>query len=252
VSIIEHLNAIEINPTELCDLTCSFCPRAYDYPNKNLHMTPETAKIIRSHVDELGFTGRVAIVGRGEPTLAKHFEEITNIFSKNRTYTLETTSNGKWLFDRYSHLFEKYDHVRHDVYDTTYDPNGTSKQKINALRYRKRLEKKFPNVYIQFKPDYGWDHERSYCLSNRTGSIGEKIEPSPKPCSVPQKRLFIDWNGDYNLCCHDWKHKLVFGNVREETIVEYINHNQSLIHYREALMKPDSRRCLTACSECNA
>jgi len=109
-------------------------------------MTPETAKIIRSHVDELGFTGRVAIVGRGEPTLAKHFEEITNIFSKNRTYTLETTSNGKWLFDRYSHLFEKYDHVRHDVYDTTYDPNGTSKQKINALRYRKRLEKKFPNI----------------------------------------------------------------------------------------------------------
>ena len=252
------LQSIEINPTELCNLTCSFCPRAHGYPNQNLNMTPETAKIIRSHVDEINFENpkRILITGRGEPTLAKHFEEITNIFWDKKTYSLQMTTNGKWLFEKYEHLIPKFDHISYDVYDTEYDPNGKSRQKMRALNFRKKVEKKYKNITVQFKPDYGgkkhvltdWGSR----MSNRAGAINYNHLPHhDETCNIPFKRMFIDWNGDYNLCCHDWKHKLVFGNVREQNILDYLHENKSLNHYRKTLLNQYSRKNLTACSECD-
>ena len=35
------MRTMEINPTELCNRKCSFCPRGDWYPNKNLHLTIE-------------------------------------------------------------------------------------------------------------------------------------------------------------------------------------------------------------------
>ncbi len=68
---------IELNPTELCNLTCSFCPRSQDYPNQNLHMSLETIDVVVQHIKELdkaNDTNQEVIVsntGRGEPSLHK-------------------------------------------------------------------------------------------------------------------------------------------------------------------------------------
>jgi MoaA/NifB/PqqE/SkfB family radical SAM enzyme len=272
------LQSIEINPTELCNLTCSFCPRAHGYPNQNLHMTPETAEIIRSHVDEIDFKEpqRIVITGRGEPTLAKYFEEIVNIFSDKKTYSLHMTTNGKWLFEKYKHLIHKFDHIYYDVYDTKYDVSGSQEKKLNAIKLRKKIERKYKNIKIMFKPDYGGSHykltEWGFRMSNRAGSIkhtahleNEKWKKGgvfaefynnvkvqvDETCNIPFRRLFIDWNGDYNLCCHDWSHKLVFGNVREQNILDYLHENESLNHYRKTLLHQYNRKNLTACSECD-
>ena len=39
------LTTVEINPTELCNRRCSFCPRSDPsvYPNRSLHMSIQTA-----------------------------------------------------------------------------------------------------------------------------------------------------------------------------------------------------------------
>ena len=221
-------------------------------------MTPETAEIIRSHVDEIDYKKpqRVAITGRGEPTLAKYFEEIVNIFSYEKTYMLVMATNGKWLFEKYEHLIHKFDHIWYDVYDTKYDLNGKTKQKLNAIKFRKKVEKKYKNIRVQFKPDYGGDQyiltDWGSRLSNRAGAIDhKKLRTDDETCNIPFRRMFIDWNGDYNLCCHDWNHKLVFGNVREQNIIDYLHENESLNHYRKTLLNQYSRKDLTACSECD-
>ena len=45
---------IDINPTELCNRTCEFCPR-FDpkiYPNQNLHMDIDIANKIREELEK--------------------------------------------------------------------------------------------------------------------------------------------------------------------------------------------------------
>ena len=64
---------IDINPTELCNRTCVFCPR-HDpkvYPNQNLHMEIDTAHKIRKELEELNWTGTINLCGNGEPLIHK-------------------------------------------------------------------------------------------------------------------------------------------------------------------------------------
>ena len=65
------LSTVEINPTELCNRTCSFCPRSDPnvYPNRNLNMTIDTAENISNQLLDANFTGDIHITGFGEPTL---------------------------------------------------------------------------------------------------------------------------------------------------------------------------------------
>ena len=46
---------LEINPTELCNRLCTFCPRVEpdEYPNQNLNMSVDLAKKIANELNEL-------------------------------------------------------------------------------------------------------------------------------------------------------------------------------------------------------
>ena len=48
---------LEINPTELCNRLCTFCPRVEpdEYPNQNLNMSVDLAKKIANELNELFF-----------------------------------------------------------------------------------------------------------------------------------------------------------------------------------------------------
>ena len=53
------IDVVEINPTELCNLQCSFCPRAHGYPNQNLHMSLDTAREIRNQLNDSKYSKKV-------------------------------------------------------------------------------------------------------------------------------------------------------------------------------------------------
>ena len=71
------IHRIELNTTELCNRKCSFCPRAYDYPNLNLHMTADTAEEVILQTNE--YTNYLCIAGRGEPLLCENILEIIEL-----------------------------------------------------------------------------------------------------------------------------------------------------------------------------
>ena len=77
------LAAVEINPTELCNRTCSFCPR-HDpeiYPNRNLHMSLETVSVLVEQLKAANYSGEINITGFGEPFLNKQIVDIIQICS---------------------------------------------------------------------------------------------------------------------------------------------------------------------------
>jgi sulfatase maturation enzyme AslB (radical SAM superfamily) len=256
MSFLSHLRSIEINPTELCNLQCSFCPRSFGYPNKNLHMSIETAQIIRQHLDEIGYSQNLWITGRGEPTLHNNFEELVDVFAKdNPSYNISMVTNGKWLFDKYHKVIPKFDEINYDVYDTAYDDQGNAKQRIRAKKLKASLEGQYKNLKILFKPDYGgleW-RKRDYGHNMTTRGYEDRLTNKilkDTSCNIIFERLFIDWNGDYNLCCHDWYEKIVLGNVRTESIADYVETNETLIYYKNKLVD-GNRKDLTVCKNCD-
>ena len=49
------MSTLEINPTELCNRTCSFCPRGDWYPNKNEHLSIDDTYLIKKRLDEFEY-----------------------------------------------------------------------------------------------------------------------------------------------------------------------------------------------------
>lgn len=256
-----YLRFVEINPTELCNLKCTFCPRAFDYPNQNLHMSLETAEKIRSNLDEINFTKRVGFAGRGEPTLTKNFVEILRIFTENNPkFSIQVTTNGKKLDE----LEEFFDHpnlyFHYDVYSTDKSFAMAEHERYSSVK----------NVNIMWRPDDGRSYEThgrenegprkrkfeswgpsTQGFTNRGGVLGDnKFTIIDKGCAKLISNIFIDWNGNYNLCCDDWN-PLVLGNIFEESIEDFINHNETLSYYRKQHFCNNTRDGLPACQTCN-
>ena len=71
---------------------------------------------------------------------------------------------------------------------------------------------------------------------------------SSAPCYIPTNRVYIDYNGDVNLCCHDWKNKHVFGNIKDNHINNIWNTRMKSIKIQLA---NGNRECLDACKGCD-
>ena len=92
-SPLRGIKSIEFNPTELCNRTCHFCPR-HDpevYPNRKLHMEPETVQRVVDELVEHEYIGQIMFSGMGEPTLNRKICELIKICSDAGIYT-ETVS----------------------------------------------------------------------------------------------------------------------------------------------------------------
>ena len=64
-------------------------------------------------------------------------------------------------------------------------------------------------------------------LSNRAGNLINseyKIAPLKKSlskrCNYPFYTFFIDYNGDVQMCSHDWAKKYILGNVKNQKIID--------------------------------
>ena len=75
------LATIELNITELCNRTCSFCPR-HDpevYPNKKEFMELETVSSLTQQLIDTDWYGDIHITGFGEPHTHPQLKEIISI-----------------------------------------------------------------------------------------------------------------------------------------------------------------------------
>ena len=268
---LDYIRVVEINPTELCNLKCTFCPRAHGYPNQNLHMSVETAVEIRRQLEDINFSGKIALIGRGEPTLCKNIKEIVSVFSEGQpAWGLRLTTNGKKIDSLEEFFNTKKIFFTYDIYTTDVDEQNAIVEKYKDVT----------NVRTALKPDTGlaynevrktgrksskvmehrerlW-HEGKYAgsgsllgFTNRAGALGETSFDFPdKGCAKLVHQIYIDWNGNYNLCCDDWN-PLVLGNIYEESIGKFISSNETLHHYRKSHFCENKREGLPACQTCN-
>ena len=85
------LRSVEINPTELCNRKCIFCPRVDPkiYKNQKKHIDPSLCQLIGEQLQDFGFTGRIGFVGFGEPLLHPNLVECIR--------KIRTCKTAKWI-----------------------------------------------------------------------------------------------------------------------------------------------------------
>jgi radical SAM protein with 4Fe4S-binding SPASM domain len=232
------IREIEINPTELCNLTCNFCPRSTFYPNRNIHMTTETAEIIKQQLIDCGYDKVVSITGRGEPTLHPDFENFVKIFTGHK-WKLKIHTNGK-RFEKYKDfILSAFNEIHYNCYEHT-------QSQINEI-YEKF--KPYSNVTVVGKPKNEIWYESNHKYTNRAGSFPTNNLPEDKRCDIVFHKVFIDVDGTYRLCCEDWKTKVELGNVFSTSIKDYVDTSEELKRYRYDLA--NSIRNKQPCASCS-
>ena len=242
---IEKVSVIELNPTELCNLKCNFCPRSTFYPNQNLHMSLETGEEIYSQMMDIKFTGWVSITGRGEPTLHPQFDKLSEIFQREeKTWKVKATTNGKNL-KKWWDAMMKYDFITYSLYKETKQEYEKIKRKYS--RYREE-HTGTPPIDIKHRPyDMDWTERGNF--TNRAGALeGAHVTRNTK-CDVAFIKLFIDYDGTYRLCCEDWKDKISLGTIYDQNIGDYIEHNKKLKKIQRQLI--NGERSHNPCKDCS-
>ena len=235
---------IDINPTELCNRTCEFCPR-FDpkiYPNKNLHMEIDTVHKIRKELEGLNWNGSINICGNGEPLL--HKDIVGLVAALGDKIHVEITTNGDFLkVDLIKDLYKNHlDYMVVSMYDgpeqIEYFTKLFDDSEIDKSRYALRDRW------------YKEDEEYGLVLTNRAGIFGwNKNMGVGKQCFYMHYSLQIDWNGDIFLCPQDWQRRKAMGNMMQEEIIDIWKGN-FITKFRKNLL--NGKRCEKPCSDCNA
>jgi len=260
--IVDSCYRIDLDITAQCNRTCSFCPRVDDiiYPNMKKEMSLDTVAEVLKQCVKYGYNGWIELAGRGEPTLHKHFEMIVSMIADHpqKTWKLRLTTNGfsiekwwdsvspklDWLIlnsydseEEYKERCEKYEKLPNDQYvQNEYKPDGTSIEEINKISYEDKANP---------LPDgFQWKHS----FNNRAGFFSNQSQALL--CTHPHTQIFINYDGDYQMCCNDWLNQVTIGNIHERRLFDMYANDEKLKFIRKALQ--NARRDLIApCSKCD-
>jgi organic radical activating enzyme len=239
---ISTLQSIEINPTELCNRTCIFCPRSDNklYKNQKKFISFETCEKIASNLSDIDYKGRIGFVGFGEPLLHPDIERCVEIIRKTcpTAQWIEVITNGDFL-DRQKILDLKKSGCT-DISISMYDKDDSEKY----------LDM-FANIDIRLHLRHLYDDKfkENLVIIDRIGIMKNTyIENNNRPCYYPFYKMFIDWNGDYILCNSDWGKKTRLYNINDISIFDYWTNK--LNDYRKNLID-GNRKSNIPCKNCN-
>lgn len=240
------LSLVEINPTELCNRTCSFCPRSNPevYPNLNLHMSLRTAGILSDQLFQANYNGEVTITGFGEPTLNKNILELIKIFSSR--FTTSMVTNGDNLLSGKVQIQDIVESGLNILIIDCYDGPEHFKKIYDLLfPFDKKINYKIRDIYDDGSSTIFQDFQ----FNNRGGILGE-VESINRPCNLPMYKAMIDWNGNMLLCCNDWSRKEKgLGNILKSNFTDLWN-SERMNNIRTHLIKGE-RFKVSACAGCD-
>lgn len=236
---------IDINPTELCNRTCVFCPRndPGSYPNQNLHISLALIDKIAEELKQLNYRGAIAFSGFGEPLLHPHIVEVASRFGK--AIRLEIITNGDKLTPDLIHRLVEagVDYFVISMYDGPFQ-----RDHFNRMFEAAGCP---PSYYILRDRWHTEEDGYGLKLTNRAGTVNVgKQDPVDitLPCYYTIYSMTLDWNGDALLCVQDWNKRVKLGNVYAQSLLE-IWQSDALMKFRRKLAK--GKRVMPPCDKCN-
>lgn len=242
--ILSTLRSVEINPIELCNRRCGFCPRSDDklYPNQKLKIDIGLVTKIANDLQEINFTGRVGFVGFGEPLMHNKLTECISIIKQTVTNisSIEVNTNGDFLTA--TKIQDLVTAGCNTLTVSMYDHDDSAKFEAFTVGL---------DVLLTLRHHYNKENDFNLSLVNRidlahTDSIHLNLT---RPCYIPFYKLFIDWDGGILVCNNDWGRASNLGNIKYRSIKD-IWLGKQFTDYRNELLKGNRTACVP-CNRCN-
>tara|TARA_B110000503_G_C7145088_1_gene412557 strand:+ start:1675 stop:2586 length:912 start_codon:yes stop_codon:yes gene_type:complete len=238
------LMLIDLMTTELCNLTCEFCPRAHGYPNLNLHMDLKLIDKIGSDLAASHYQNRLLYCGFGESLLYNNLTESIKLLKKHMPWqqNIHMVTNGDRL--TYDKTLELIDAGLNKFFVSMYT-GPEQEDQFRELFTKVGLKEENYILQHYYKPpeeNYGFLY-----LSNRAGYLFNQKLPE-LGCNIPFYAMSVHWDGDVLLCSHDWEKKQIMGNIMETSVQDIWLKSQKLWKFRQELAT--GRNC-HPCNKCN-
>ena len=235
---------IQIEPTEGCNLGCSFCGlrgmREKGTKPWNF-MSVETGIRIAEEIRRIGWKSKIVFGMHGEPTLNPRFldivREMRRILPKT-VFHIFTNSHGILHDEKYSpleYLVEmKKAGINNLILDSYSESGDSSKivdivgsESVEILRAGVPLFTNNQKFRILFVPPITEDkiNHATRKLANHSGAaFPPDYSYNNKRCTMPFRELSFRWDGNVAICCDDFRGRYPIGNIADMTIDEIWNH----------------------------
>ena len=255
----DYLYSVELSITDLCNMRCVFCPHATTFGNPKNYMSEQTLNVALNHILDFDRPIKIALNGRGEPTLHNNFESMVKILHeriKDTPHYMTMGTNGTKI-DKYEHLITYFKRININIYDEHTKPQIKHLVQKYGKRKGINLVLKRTDVTSNFKFNNKTADRFNKFYSNRAGSVTHKITqskhiPDPKfksACHKPFGSAYIEYDGSYGLCCDDWDRKLSLSNIYKMSIKEYMIKNNTFKDIATDLLM--GNRIQNPCKNCN-
>lgn len=237
-----------------CSRRCAFCPRVDSklWPNLEEQIDIKLyTKILNELKEEWNFSGRIGWSGYSEPMMHSNILELIQITKKILpNCNLEIVSNGDFLNqDKIKELYKTgLDHLRVSIYT-----NQKTTDKFLEIRKNLKID---PSIFFIRERNKGKKNEFGLVLNNRAGAVNlKKIGinkdqkfPLIRRCNFPLFKIFVNYNGDYQICSNDWNKKKIIGNAKKNSI-DKIWYSSRFNFIRKNLM--NKNRNIDPCKTCD-
>ena len=224
------IEKLELNIVDICNRSCSFCPRGNGYANTKAALTYEDSFILKDRLKD--YKNMITISGFGEPLLHKNFEKvISNVLPKTASRVTLIT-NGDYLTP------EKYEkikitgitHIKVSLYDS--DTSNYFKSFIHDL------DLSF-NHYYELGPTNSVNRNEIF---HKSGELYDGF------CFIPFYKLFVNYDLKTYLCSNDWTKSATTGNLKHQNL-DQVWYSDNFKKYRNLLKK--GKRKIFPCSNCS-
>ena len=262
--------SLMIDPTNLCNFRCSFCPTGEksllgEYNRPKGVMSFELFEKILNQVNEyqkntVHKIKSLLLYKDGEPLLNKKLPEMITLAKKlNIAKHILVTTNGSFLDEEYSEklLNSGLDFLRVSVQSLTQESFAKitrtklnyEKIKLNIKKFyelRNKMKKntqliisyvdaenfdeKMKNKFVEeskkfsdrviIHPVMGWTRSDVYDWRNGIKRLENK---ELKVCPDPFSRFTVNFDGTVSVCCVDWSHGTLVGDLNNETFSDVWN-----------------------------
>lgn len=248
---------VDIEWTNRCNATCSFCPRD-KMPTMGM-MQFDVFKQVLKRCKELAVLPVAKACGTGEPLIHAQSVEFVRYaseqgfdFNITTNASLLTPAKSKALFDAglsqlnlsvsatgqlYNQIYSlEFDTVRKNIEAAVAQNPGSCKIMLTIVEFDENLGQ--VEDLKNFWRDIGINRFNVNRIHNRGGYAEQYCQTAYNNqfeaeafnilaenqmshlCMVPYVFVMIGWDGQYYLCCHDWKKRYPMGSVFDYSIEE--------------------------------
>lgn len=237
-------SAVEIETINRCNNTCSFCPvNSRDDPRPYMVMKEELFDSIIKQLQELNYSGSIAIYSNNEPLIDKRIIDFYRIARKSLPDAhLFMYSNGILMtIEIFNNLMEVLDELVIDNYDDRLSLIPSVEKIHQAIKGNPQFIDRV-RIFVRRKNQIR--KTRGGEAKNR-----KKIDYSlMSPCLLPFTQLIIRPDGKVSLCCQDAMGKYTLGDCSQERLVD-IWKSPNYDEIRNRIMK--GRHALDLCNQCD-